>query len=399
MTPAIGAPGVGGGGLLPASPWQDDSHLTQILYSDVFGWLDTEILPMTRAEAMTVPAVAAARHRICSTLARLPIRAYLKDTDTRWTAGSTALLTQPDPAEPQFQTLLQTLDDLFFTGGAWWAVTGFTQDETARQRPTSVTYVPRTAVTVDQEGRVTIDDEFRRRLALQMEWVRNDRGAMVPRPRVIARNPLAPDAPWMIWFAGPHDGLLNFGSRTIRASVAMDRAAGRAADNPVPSIELHQTNDADMSREQIQDMLRSWMKARRGENGGVGYTSAGVEARALGQQPEQLLVDGRNQQAVEVARLAGIPAASIDAALPGSSLTYANLMDRLRDLVDFGLQPYAVAVTGRLSMDDCLAATAEARWDFSSLVAPTSSAAAAAQTPQAAPPSAAAPIPEGTPAP
>jgi phage portal protein BeeE len=353
----------------------------------VFGWLDNEMVPMTRAEAMTVPAVAACRHRITATLGRLPMRAYATDDptdDTPW-VGDTDLITQPDPAEPQFQTMVKTLDDLLFDGTAYWGVTDLSFRDPARPRPKSAVYLPRNCVQVDQDGRVTVDSAF-------TDWLARVQG------RRIVGNGGSEPMPWVLFFAGPHGGLLNFGSRTIRSSVRMDRAASRAADNPVPSIELHQTNDADMTDTQIKDMLRAWMSARRGENGGVGYTSSGVEARALGQQPEQLLIDGRNQQAVEVARLAGIPAASIDAGLPGTSLTYANLMDRLRDLVDFGLQPYGVAVTSRLSMNDCLPGSATVRFDYSSLVAPTTSAAAAAAPTPARPPSQAAPIPEGTPA-
>jgi hypothetical protein len=329
--------------------------------------------------------VAACRHRITATLGRLPMRAYAPDDptdDTPW-VGDTDLITQPDPAEPQFRTMVKTLDDLLFDGTAYWGVTAAYNGKSPYQRPKSVVYIPRNCVQVDDVGRPTIDTAF-------TKWLWDTQ------LREIVPNRMG--WPWVLLFEGPHGGLLNFGSRTIRSSVRMDRAASRAADNPVPSIELHQTNDADMTDTQIKDMLRAWMSARRGENGGVGYTSSGVEARALGQQPEQLLIDGRNQQAVEVARLAGIPAASIDAGLPGTSLTYANLMDRLRDLVDFGLQPYGVAVTSRLSMNDCLPGSATVRFDYSSLVAPTTSAAAAAAPIPARPPSQAAPIPEGTPA-
>lgn len=357
MAPAASYPSAGGG-LLPASPWADSDHLTTITLADVFGWLDSELLPIGRPEAMSVPAVAAARHRITGTLSRLPIRAYLGDSDALW-SGSPDLLTQPDPAEPHSQTMLKTLDDLLFDGSAYWGVTHLSA---TTNRPDQVTYVPRACIQVDQEGRVMIDSAF-------TTWLSTTQG------RAILGNDLQTPMPWVIYFAGPHAGLLNFGARTIRSSVRMDRAAARAADNPVPSIELHQTNDADMTDTEVTDLLRRWMAARRGENGGVGYTSSGVEARALGQQPEQLLINGRNAQAVEVARLAGIPAASIDAAIPGTSLTYANLLDRLRDLVDFGLQPYGVAITGRLSMDDCLPHGVAARYDYSSLTAPATPAA------------------------
>lgn len=357
-----------GGSLLPASPWAD-TPLTQINLEDVFGWVDPDLIAASRSEAMSVPAVAAARHRVCGTLARLPMAAYRGHTDEVYLDEGQVpdLLERPDPAEPQFQTMIKTYDDVFFEGAAYWAVTA--TDHSGR--PSAVTYVPYAQVNVDNDGLPTIETAF-------SDWLFRTQGG-----RTIIGNTGQTPRPWVLWFAGPHPGMLRYGARTIRSSIAMDRAAGRAADNPVPSIELHQTNDADMPDSEIRKLIANWMAARRGENGGVGYTSAGVEARALGQQPEQLLVEGRNQQAVEVARLAGIPAASIDASLPGTALTYANLLDRLRDLVDFGLQSYAAAVTGRLSMDDCLPRGINARVDFSPLVASSAAAATPHQTPPA----------------
>src|SRR4029077_9559918 len=114
------------------------------------------------------------------------------------------------------------------------------------------------------------------------------------------------------------------------------------------------------------------------------------EARALGQQPEQLLINGRNAQAVEIARLAGIPAASIDAAIPGTTLTYANLIDRLNDLVNFGLRGYGEALTSRLSMSDCLPAGVTAEFDYGPLYQ------ALGQQPSTAGPGASAPTPVGS---
>uniref|UniRef100_UPI0013CF363E phage portal protein n=1 Tax=Pseudomonas viridiflava TaxID=33069 RepID=UPI0013CF363E len=91
--------------------------------------------------------------------------------------------------------------------------------------------------------------------------------------------------------------------------------------------------------------------ARRGENGGVGYTNSAIEVKEHGAINEHLLVEGRNAAAVEIARIAGIPAVLLDAGAEGkSSMSYDNAQGRNAELVDYGLRPLMAAIAGRLSL-------------------------------------------------
>lgn len=336
-----------------ASPWADGSHLQQITLGDLWPGMDPDTMPISRAEAMAVPAVAAVRHRITGTLSRLPIaatKAQQAYTD------SIGLLTQPDPGEPHTTTLTKTYDDLLFDGLAWWLVTAaysLPQPSGATHyRPMDIVHIPVHEVAIDRHGLPQMSARF-------LDWLRTAR-----RLQPLAM-PTDSTRPWLIGFAGPHDGLLSFGARSIRIASRLDRAVANAADNPVPSAELHQVSGDPVTPSQARSMLQSWVENRR--RFGVSYTNPGLELKTHGQQAEQLLIDARNQQAIEAARLAGIPASSIDAAPAGSSLTYANLRDRVLDLVNFGLSPYGVALTARLSMDDCLPAGVQATIDYRSL--------------------------------
>lgn len=339
-----------------ASPFANSDALTRVTLESLFPGADPEAWPVTQRQAMRVPAVAAAHHRVVGTLSRLPIRAVVTSTGARW-AGYTGLLDQPDPAEPRSTTLRKTLEDIMFHGGAYWAVTGVYRTgedgSPLAVRPQNVVQVPRCDVEVDPDtGRLTIDPRT-------LRWIASTRGVQV------LQHPTAPEQPWLIAFDGPHDGLCEIGAVAVRSAMRLDKAAQHAADNPVPSIELHQTTDAELSDTEIDDLTAQWVRARRTH--GVGYTNAAIELRTHGQQPEQLLIDGRNQQAVEIARTVGIPAASIDAGIPGTSLTYANLQDRLSDLINFGLQLYAASIVDRLSMADCLPRGINAKWDYDEL--------------------------------
>lgn len=334
--------------LQPASPWADNDHLTSITAAELYklqmeaGVLQT----LTREQALAVPSVAAARHRIVGTLSRLPLVATSSEGG-EWTRAL-SLINQPDDGESHVYTMRKTLDDLLFDGRAWWVVVQ-TYSE-SKTFPRSIVHVPLRYV--DNTGR--LNTEF-------VRWLREARGLVpVAHPQVGNRS-------WLLYFEGPHAGLLSFGQRSIRAAAAMERAAGRAAENPVPSIELHQTSGPNLDPTARAELINGWAAARRGENGGVAYTSPTVDVRTHGQSDAQLLVDGRNQSAVDVARLVGIPASSIDAGLPGASITYANLTERMVDMVNMGLQPYASAVTSRLSMDDVLPQGVSVRFNYSEL--------------------------------
>ncbi len=334
-------------GMTIESPWANPDVLTRITAEDLFGVYDPELWPVTRAQAMSIPAVAAAYSRIVGTLSRLPLTAQ-DATGSAWSV-QTALLDQPDPGMPHTTTMRDTLADVLFDGRGYWGVTAVYADA----RPMDCVYVPVGEVTIDNDGRATVSASF-------ADWLDRARGV-----RIMV------DGRHLLRFDGPiPGGLLGIGQTTLRGAARYERAALTASDNPVPSVELHQTTDDEMSTTEIRAMIREWVESRR--QYGVGYTNAALELKTHGAQPEQLLISGRNQAAVDVARLAGIPAASIDAAIPGASLTYANLIDRIRDLVNLGLQNYAAPFCARLSMDDVTPHGVRVRFDYDELFPPAS---------------------------
>jgi hypothetical protein len=151
---------------------------------------------------------------------------------------------------------------------------------------------------------------------------------------------------------GPHGGLLNDSPTIVRMASDNLRAASNAARNPNPNIDLHYTGDQDMDPTQRDELVAMWAKARQGDNGGVGFTNKWVEAKPVGAHNAQLLVEGRNADAVDVARAASVPAAVLDASNAGASLTYETTEGRNQQLLDYGAQFYMDAITGRLSQDD-----------------------------------------------
>lgn len=322
-----------------ASPWSDSSQLEAMVWYDIVGDLDA--IPLTRAAAMAVPAVARARGMVCNTIARLDLFAVAEATGTELPRDSEAaqFLRNPDPEQPRFIQLTWTVDDLVFSGVSWWLVL-------ARYASSGK---PRVA---------------RRILPGGVELPKRSGDS----PKVYGKPVQASD---LIRIDGPHEGILNFGAATLRAASSLERSASRFARNPVPAVELHQTDDYPTTPAERAELVGDWAKARAGENGGVAWTSHNIEAKVHGAPAEHLLTAGRNAAAVDAARIVGTPADAVDASLEHASMTYQNSETRLRVLIDFGLAAYAEAITARLGMDDVLVRGTVPRFRFDQITAAT----------------------------
>jgi hypothetical protein len=268
---------------------------------------------------MAVPAMSRARHLIAGAIAGCPLQHIV---------GADQVLEPPDSATWTYRTdgsvspwhrMLWTVDDLLFSGWSLWAVDR------------------------DADGKVLAAD----RVPIELwQWATDGRTILVDGAEVSAAE--------VLLIPGPHEGLLTFAARSLRAASKLERAAARHASNPVPSVELHQETDVEISDPERDRIINGWVAARSSDNGAVAFTSYGIRAYPLGTVPEQLLIDGRNAAAVDVARHASIPAAMIDATNAGASLTYETTQGRSGQFLDWGVSLYMDAISARLSLDDVL---------------------------------------------
>lgn len=316
-----------------AAPWVSDSTLTTLVWADL---LDTDALPLDRAEAMAVPAMARARHLITGAIASCPLL-VLRDPDpvplSREDAPTWTYRTD-GPVSP-FHRMLWTVDDLLFGGWSLWRSVNDSEGF-----PVSFDRVPRDEWQFGTDGYTVTDADGK--------------------PLSATTHTLIP---------GPHEGVLSFAARTLRAAGKMERAAARHASNPVPSIELHQEADVEVTDDERDKIVASWRNARASESGAVGWTSYGIRAYPLGQVPEQLLIEGRNAASVDVARHVSIPAAMLDATSAGASLTYETTQGRNGQFLDYGVSLYLDAIAARLSQDDVVPRGQRVAFDTSGLTA------------------------------
>lgn len=275
--------------------------------------INTDAGPITRKQAMQVPAFARGRNTICTTIASLDLVAWRgRERLPR------ALLTQPDPATTRQHTLAWTVDDLLCRGVAWWRV-----------------------LDVDTQG-----------YPAHARWVRGDRVTLQRDGRVFVDGDDVTDE--MIRFDGPHEGVLAFGAQVIRGALALEDAVVRYAKSPQPSTLLYDKRpiegDYVIDPDEGQKALDSWNRGNA--TTAVRYLNRALGAEPFGWNPSELdLTAARQQAAVQVARLLGMPSREVNAPSE-TGMTYSTTQADRQNLVDITLAGYLVAIEQRLSMPD-----------------------------------------------
>lgn len=305
--------------------WSAGPALQSIVWADVMG--DQAYAPLTRAGAMAVPSVAKARHLLCAIIARLPL---VQMTGATVDVDQPLWMQRTDGTLSPWHRMMWTVDDHLFYGWSLWAVKrGAPSDGSP---PLEMARVPYERWDVSAAGEIMVDQRT----------VLADQVVLIP---------------------GPHGGILNDAQTIIRLAGDNLQAAANAARNPNPNIDLHYTGDDETY--DPAEIIKIWSDARRGLSGGVGFTNKWIEAKTLGSHLDKLLIEGRNADAVDIARAVALPAASLDATTTGASLEYTTGETRNQELLDYGASFYMDAIAARLSQDDCVVRGKRSAFDVS----------------------------------
>lgn len=288
------------------SPWATENHLERMVVADLYP--ERTELPVTREYAMKVPAIAKGHRIITATIARCPlvVRNGTKPVDS-------SLFRQLTENTPNSVVIAAMLDGLIFHGRVFLLVA----DVGADGYPRRVRVVP--------EGKAETKDgmlvQAFGKPVKPGEWTRID---------------------------SLTEGILNNGTQIIRDAYELRQSASEAGTTPTPTVVLT-AEDPTISQEELDDLQKRWVAARRRRHGSAAALSPGVTATFAPQPNGDALQAGQNTAAVDCARLLGLPAWSVDAAVDGGSLTYSNSASRMRELVEFGLSPYITALEDGLS--------------------------------------------------
>lgn len=321
--------------LLPYGSPYTDSALNRMVFEDVVG---KGIVPgISRAQAMKIPAIARARNRMVSTICRFPLRAF-DPSDGLDAAPSivqpTWMYSTAGATHPQMK-IAWTVDDLIFHGWSLWSRNPLTLEPGDR--------IDRARWHMNADHQIVVDDIPQR----------NDQVILIP---------------------GLHEGILEYGSESLRDTRDLYSMVRQRIRNPVPLLDLHDTSDAQLTDTEIDSLIARWAKARQGENGGVAYTNKSVELNELGGAGDAaLMIEARNAAALDSARIVGVSGSQIDATVAKASLNYETSTGRNQEFVDTDVTLYTTPIQLRLSMDDVLPSGQRAVLDMSDFIAPAPS--------------------------
>ena len=311
------------------SPWTD-GQLEQFVWSDILG---VENVPVTRKEAMSVPAIAAARHRIIQ-LADRPLRAIRSQdgtdtdvtTDQRW-------LYRTDTEESPWERIARTLDDWIFYGVSLWLVArGARPGETELGPIQDARHVPYDRWTSNQNGQIEVD-----------QIPMTEGGYIVLR--------------------APFDGLLNIASESIRAAKSLERAWAARVRNPTPTIILEEKEEGGLTKKEARDYVKAVAEAVRNPDGAIFFSPFKINVRLESQAGIDVLTEARNAVRIDIANYLNLNASALDGAKPQSSLTYETQETETTELQD-RMSFWTAPLEHRLSADDVVPRGTRVRFNF-----------------------------------
>lgn len=280
--------------------------------------------PVTEADAEKVPALTNGLSLLTGIAQQLPLLASPSgEADT--------FLAELDPEVPAGWTVAQTVKSVCLHEQAWWYVTA----RSARGFPRTVQWIHLSRIDVSNPEQPKVDQ--------------------VPvNPRDLIR------------FSGVKRGLLSAGAEAISTALSNVRMARSYADNPHPRMILTDGDGMEpLEVAEAADYVTALADSIRAK--GMAY-AAGFKVDQYGWSASEIqLVEARNQDALEMARLLAMPPHYLAAPYTGSSLTYSNLTDVRRDLLEVGgLASYLVPIEQRLSMPDVTPRGTTVRFDADS---------------------------------
>lgn len=323
------------------SPYSPAPELPPIVLTDVLGEDAVKNLPMTRDVAIAIPAVSKARNLLVATVSRFPLRAIRTDSngvESDVTKEHAWLHRTNGSVSPQ-ERMAWTVDDLIFHGVSLWLL---------------------------KRGVPEGEGENRRRPIIEAEWCPRanwsigDRGDGV-QAILVDGVAIAEDGYMLI--NAPFEGLLNIGQRTLRGARDTEQAWVGRARNPIPVIELHQTDDS-LEPAEAKTFVDTWAKARTQENGAIGYTPPGIEVRVHGEARAELMVEGRNAIRTDIGSFLNVRVAMLDGTVGVDSLTYSTKDGERNAFYEFDLPFWTDPITGRMSLDDIVPRGTRIRFDM-----------------------------------
>ena len=282
----------------------------------------------TRAEAMTIPTIVRAVG-IIQTISSLPM--HTRNDASGEKVEQPRVIVQPDTRIPGATFWGWLLSDLFFHSVAYAYVVD-RYKENGRIREMERIAPERVSVKTNMQGNGIVEYQ-------------------IDSQKI---NPVN-----LVVFPGIVEGLLTRAGRTIRAAAALEKSALDFALDPIPQMVVS-SNGTSLPGDRVRKLLDA---IRNRAKKSLIFLNADVKLDTIGHDPKNLqLNEARGYVSLELSRAAGIPAYFTDSAQ--SSFTYANALDKRRDLVDFAYRNFMTVIEQRLSFPDFTSAGNSVTFDL-----------------------------------
>jgi Phage portal protein len=324
-------------GLPMVSPWQEGS-LTQVMFADLIGAETADAFPLGRDEALSVPAVSKARNLLVSQIARMPLVALPAGSDVPLAEQPTFLYRTNTPVGP-YDRMAMTVDDLIFYGlSLWRTVRGSKAQGSAYAPILAAEWVPFDSWGIES-AEIYVFDSNR------------------------IRSTLGEDE-YILFSIPGFSGLLSHGARTIRGARDTERAWTSRIKNPSPLLELHLTEEANLTEEETAELAQTWNTARQSANGATAVTPPGVTLNEMGTNSDAALyLENRNAIRADIAAFLGTRAAMLDGTTGQASLTYTTSQGEQSAFFGLDLPLWTDAISAALSMDKVVPSGQRIRFD------------------------------------
>jgi hypothetical protein len=325
---------------LPFSPYTPAPQWPQFVIDDVIGE-ELQNLPLSRSQAIAIPAVSKARNLLVSTIAKFPLRAIRVDgetgAETDVTTDHSWLYRTRGPVSP-YERMAWTVDDLVFHGVSLWLLDRGSPAGEDRRRPIlNAEWCPTAAWTLgpDEDGNLAV---------------------------LVNGVPIADDRYMLI--NSPFEGLLNVGMRTLRGARDVEDAWVGRARNPIPMIVLTVADGANVSEAELKVLVDTWAAARTKPNGAIGALPEGVTIEVFGELKPELFVEGRNSIRTDVGSFVNVRVAMLDGTSGIDSLTYTTKDGERNSFYEFDVPFYTDPIAARMSLDDIVPRGTRIRFDM-----------------------------------
>jgi len=314
-----------------ASPWSDSSNLLPALIAEEIYGLGA-LTPVTRAQAMMIPAIAKGRAILHAIIGNVPLRAYRGDTEL--VTQPTWLYRSDSGISPAMRTKM-ILDDLIFNEASLLAVKRGNEGQ-----PIDATPIPYDDWSVNQDGFIEVN------------------GTIAPADQVI-------------YIPGPGPGLLAMAANTISAAFSTENAWAARVRNPFPAMVLQEVEDHGMTQDEAKTYVNSVAQARRNPDSAVMYMPASMRIESHAAESTDLYESGRNALRLDFANFLNIPASLLDGSTASASLTYSTQEGRRNELFDYTISYWASPIEEALSLDNVVPRGQRVRFDFANYLTPT----------------------------